>query len=96
VDLPNANYLISADLPWSAGKLDQRNARIIRLSSEFEAVTLIYMLMAGSIEERQFDMLAQKQAIASAIVDGKGYDRKTGRLDLDLKTLSAFLQESEV
>lgn len=96
VDLPNANYLISYDLPWSAGKLDQRNARIIRLSSEFEAVTLITMAMAGSIEERQYDMLAQKAAIASAIVDGKGYDRKTGRLNLDLKTLSAFLVDSEV
>jgi SNF2 family DNA or RNA helicase len=96
VDLPNANHLISYDLPWSAGKLDQRNARIIRLSSEFEAVTLHYMLMAGSIEERQFKMLEQKQAIASAVVDGKGYDRKTGRLTLDLKSLSDFLRDSDV
>jgi SNF2 family DNA or RNA helicase len=96
VDLPNANYLISVDLPWSAGKLDQRNARIIRLSSEFDKVTLIYMLMHGSVEERQYDMLRQKQAIAAAVVDGKGYDRKTGRLELTLKGLSEFLATSEV
>jgi SNF2 family DNA or RNA helicase len=95
VDLPNANYLISYDLPWSAGKLDQRNARIIRLSSEFDKVTLIYMLMAGSIEERQFDMLEQKRSIASAVVDGKGID-KQGNLDLNLATLTAFLQTSSV
>jgi SNF2 family DNA or RNA helicase len=95
VDLPNANYLISYDLPWSAGKLDQRNARIIRLSSVYESVTLIYMLMTGSIEERQFDMLEQKRAIASAIVDGKGIDAK-GRLDLGLKTLTEFLASSTV
>lgn len=96
VDLPNSNYLISYDLPWSAGKLDQRNARIIRLSSEFDSVTLIYMMMEGSVEERQYDMLTQKQAIGSAVMDGKGFDRKTGRLDLDLKSLSEFLATSEV
>lgn len=95
VDLPNANYLISYDLPWSAGKLDQRNARIIRLSSEFEKVTLIYMLIEGSIEERQFQMLEQKRAIASAVVDGKGHDAK-GNLDLGLKTLTEFLATTSV
>ena len=96
VDLPNANYLISYDLPWSAGKLDQRNARIIRLSSEFDKVTLLYMLMHGSIEERQYQMLEQKQAIGAAITDGKGYDKKTGRLELTLKGLAEFLATSEV
>jgi len=96
VDLPNANYLISVDLPWSAGKLDQRNARIIRLSSEFESVTLLYFLMRGSIEEWQFDMLTEKRLIASAVVDGKGYDKKTGRLNLTLATLTEFLETSDV
>lgn len=95
VDLPNANYLISYDLPWSAGKLDQRNARIIRLSSEFKEVTLISMVMQGSIEERQYDMLTQKRAIASAIVDGKGIDKR-GRLDMGLKTLTEFLATTAV
>jgi SNF2 family DNA or RNA helicase len=95
VDLPNANYLISYDLPWSAGKMDQRNARIIRLSSEFNKVTLMYMLMHGSIEERIFRMLEQKRAIASAIVDGKGIDTK-GNLHLGLDSLKDFLVTTDV
>lgn len=95
VDLPNANYLINYDLPWSAGKLDQRNARIVRLSSEFEAVTVVNKLMAGSVEERQYEMLAQKRKIASAFMDGRGYDAK-GRLDLNLASLTEFLQNSAV
>ena len=95
VDLPQANYLINYDLPWSSGKLEQRNARIRRLSSEWEAITVLNMLMAGSIEERQYAMLEQKHAIASAIVDGKGIDKK-GRLTLDLASLSSFLGDNEV
>lgn len=95
VDLPNANYLISYDLPWSSGKLEQRNARIIRLSSEFDSVTIVNMLMHGSIEERQYDMLSQKKAIASAIIDGQGIDGK-GRLTLNLASLTEYLTNSQI
>jgi SNF2 family DNA or RNA helicase len=95
VDLPQANYLCSFDLPWSAGKLDQRNSRIIRLSTEWDYVTLINFLIKGSIEERQYRMLEQKRAIASAVMDGAGIDAK-GQLQLSLTTLSEFLNESAV
>jgi SNF2 family DNA or RNA helicase len=95
VDLPQANYLISLDLPWSAGKMDQRNARIIRLSSEWEKVTLLNLLIRGSIEDRQYDMLESKRAIASAVVDGTGIDEK-GQLKLSLSTLSEFIENSSV
>jgi SNF2 family DNA or RNA helicase len=95
LDLPMANYLISFDLPWSAGAWDQRNARIVRLSTEFPEVTLISMLMDGSVEERQYDALTQKQSIGAAIMDGKGHDAK-GDLHLTLGSLSDFLRKSSV
>lgn len=95
LDLPEASYLINFNLPWSAGKFDQRQARIIRLSSEWESVTLTSMLMAGSIEERMHAMLVAKRAVADAVVDGRGIDAK-GRLKLDLATLTDFLTHSEV
>lgn len=95
LDLPNANYLISYDLPWSAGALDQRNARIIRLSSEFEAVTVLYVLMEGSVEERQLALLDQKRGIGSAIIDGKGVTSK-GTFNMDLKGLGEFLRDNDV
>jgi SNF2 family DNA or RNA helicase len=95
VDLPNANFLINLDLPWSSGRLVQRNSRIIRTSSTFKNVTLINMLMQGSIEERQYDMLTAKKQIAEAILDGKGIDME-GKLTLNLATLTTFLQTSEV
>lgn len=95
VDLPQANYLISTDLPWSAGKLDQRNARIIRLSSEWESVMLINMLIKGSVEERQYDMLDQKRKIAGAFLDGQNVDSR-GEMELTLSRLSEFLADSAV
>jgi SNF2 family DNA or RNA helicase len=95
LDLPEASYLINYNLPWSAGKFDQRQARIIRLSSEWESVTLTTVLMAGSIEERMYDMLMAKRAVADAVVDGRGIDAK-GRLKLDVATLTEFLSNSAV
>lgn len=94
VDLPQANYLISYDLPWSAGKLDQREARIIRLSSTHPHVTVVSFVMKGSIEERQYEMLMQKRGINSAFID-KGYDSQ-GKFDLSIGTLSDFLANTEV
>ncbi len=95
LDLNKANYLINFDLPWSAGAWAQRQARIIRLSTEFPQVTLISILMADSVEERQYSVLQQKQRVADAIVDGRGHDIKGG-LSLDLASLSEFLRASTV
>jgi SNF2 family DNA or RNA helicase len=95
VDLPMANYLISYDLPWSSGKLEQREARIIRLSSEFPHVTLATFVMQGTIEERQYDMLQQKRSINEAFIDGKHTDQD-GTMALTLDSLSQFLRESNL
>ena len=94
VDLPMANHLISFDLPWSSGKLEQREARIIRLSSEFPHVTIATFVMHGSIEERQHAMLLHKRKVNEAFVDGK-HDG-AGSLEIDLTTLSSFLRFSEL
>lgn len=91
LDLPVANYLISVDLPWSAGAYAQRQARIIRLSSTFPQVTLLSVQISGSIEEYQYRLLAQKKRVAEAVIDGRGINPK-GRLNLDLQSLTEFLQ----
>ena len=95
LDLPMANFLISYDLPWSGGAYAQRRSRIIRLSSKFPEVTVISMLMSDSVEERQYDLLEQKQKIGDAVIDGKGINTK-GRLNLDLQSLGEFLRERVV
>lgn len=95
VDLPMANFLISYDLPWSSGKLEQREARIIRLSSTFPHVNIVSFVMQGSIEERQYEMLMHKRAVNEAFVDGKHQDDQ-GAMTIDVSTLTTFLKESTV
>ena len=95
VDLPVANYLLSYDLPWSAGKFEQRNGRILRISSKWPEVTLLSMLMKGSIEERMFEMLETKIGIGAAWLDGKGVDSQ-GSFVLTFGTLVDFLEERNI
>ena len=90
VDLPYANYLLSYDLPWSAGAYAQRVARIDRTSSLFDHVTVLTLLTRNTIEERQYAMLRQKAMIAGAWLDGQNIDAKGG-LTLSLESLRQFL-----
>jgi len=92
VDLPNANLLVNYDLPWSAGLAVQRNGRIKRASSRWPSITIQDMLITNSIEVRQFDMLQQKNAVADAVIDGKGINSKGG-VDLTVGSLIEFLQK---
>lgn len=95
VDLPAANLLINYDLPWSAGSATQRNGRIKRASSTWETIVIQDILIRGSIEIRQHEALQQKNAVASAVVDGEGIDDKGG-LDLTIGSLKKFLEKNSV
>ena len=93
VDLPNANLLVNYDLPWSAGLAVQRNGRIKRASSRWPSITIQDILVEKSIEERQHDMLQQKNAVADAVMDGIGINAKGG-VDLTVGSLIGFLQKA--
>ena len=90
IDLPQANLLINYDLPWNAGLAVQRNGRIKRASSSWKSVVIQDILMDGSIEQRQHELLIQKAAVASAVVDGAGLDDRGG-IKLTAGSLRAFL-----
>jgi len=87
------NLLVNYDLPWSAGLAVQRNGRIKRASSRWPSITIQDMLIADSIEERQHDMLQQKNAVADAVIDGQGINAKGG-VDLAVGSLIGFLQKA--
>jgi SNF2 family DNA or RNA helicase len=95
VDLPAANMLINYDLPWSSGLAIQRNGRIRRASSEWKTIVIQDFLTSGSIEIRQHEALQQKNAVASAVIDGEGINDKGG-VDLSIGTLKAFLSDTSV
>jgi len=91
VDLPQANMLVNLDLPWSSGSAVQRNARIRRASSQWSHVVIQDFLVLDSIEERQHQMLMQKNAVADAVMDGEGINNKGG-VDLTIGSLLNFLK----
>lgn len=95
IDLPQANLLVNTNLPWSAGTMLQRNGRIKRASSKWKSVVVQDILISGSIEIRQHEILNQKAVVASAIVDGIGID-ETGGLSLSVGSLRKFLSEISV
>ena len=93
VDLPQANLLINYDLPWSAGKAVQRNGRIRRASSRWPTVVIQDLLVDGSIEIRQFDLLYQKTSVAAAVVDGRGINSRGG-IDFSAGSLLEHLRST--
>ena len=90
LDLPQANLLVNYDMPWQAGLLKQRNARIRRASSEWKHVVVQDFVVAETIEERLMDMLNHKIAVSGAFVDGDGV-LEDGTLASNLDTLRSFL-----
>lgn len=92
VDLPEANYLINYNHPWSAGKADQRNSRHIRAGSAWDEVWVLNMIVEDSVEDWKFQILDLKRRVGAAILDG-GPSNK-GAIDFDVSSLLQFLQSS--
>lgn len=95
VDLPAANLLINYDLPWSAGLATQRNGRIRRASSEWGTIVIQDIIISGSVEVRQHQALHQKNAVAAAVLDGEGINKRGG-VDFTIGSLKSFLMDSSV
>ena len=95
VDLPQANWLINIDLPFSKGKSDQRNSRHDRVSSLHKQIHTETFLVSGSIEQFYADRLHGKGGVARAIIDGRGFNRE-GKLELSASTLLEFLEADGV
>lgn len=89
VDLPEANYLINYNHPWSAGKADQRNSRHIRAGSKWDEVWVLNYIVAGSVEEWKYQVLDLKRRVGSAILDGAPTQK--GVITFDVASLLQFL-----
>ncbi|MEM9589039.1 MAG: DEAD/DEAH box helicase, partial [Planctomycetota bacterium] len=72
LNLQAANTVVNVDLPWNPAILEQRIARAYRMGQEnpvhvYKLVTTSGM--AGTIEERLLNTLANKQELADAAID---------------------------
>jgi superfamily II DNA or RNA helicase len=71
LNLQVASVVINCDLPWNPAKLEQRIARAWR-KHQTRAVTVINLVAENTIEHRMLETLAQKQALASGVLDRLG------------------------
>jgi SNF2 family DNA or RNA helicase len=92
VDLPEANYLINYNHPWSAGKADQRNSRHIRAGSKWDEVWVLNFIVEDSVEHWKYQILDLKRRVGSAILDGG--PTKQGAIEFDVSSLLQYLQDS--
>ena len=94
VDLPAGNYHLNFNQPFSAGQLEQRNARLDRVASEHSRLMVMNLLMAGSVEEYYRDNILKRHKLAAASVDGKRV--KGGSVEANAGGLARFLEQSVV
>jgi hypothetical protein len=67
----------------------------MRASSKWATIVVQDLLVAGSIEIRQHEMLQHKNAVASAVIDGTGIN-EAGGVTMSVGSLSGFLRLSSV
>ena len=67
----------------------------MRASSKWATIVVQDLLVAGSIEIRQHEMLQHKNAVASAVIDGEGIN-EDGGITMSVGSLSGFLRLSSV
>ena len=92
VDLPEANYLINYNHPWSAGKADQRNNRHVRAGSLWDEVWVLNYIVSDSVEEWKFNILDLKRRVGSAILDGGPTNK--GTINFDVSSLLKWLDDN--
>ena len=69
INLQCAKALIQMDLPWNPAVYDQRNGRIHRIGSTHDAVNIINLISAESLDERILDTMYKKKEYSDIIVE---------------------------
>ena len=92
VNLQVANVLVNYDLPWNPMVVEQRIGRIQRLASNHAYVTVLNLVVAGSVEERIVGVLSEKlQAISQSIGDVESILESAGGVD-DAEGMEALIR----
>lgn len=73
LNLQSASLLINLDVPWNPAVLEQRVGRIFRIGQK-NAITVVNMVAAQSIEHRMLSVLAFKSEMAKGVLDPEGED----------------------
>lgn len=88
ISIPEASVLINVDLPWTSAKYEQRCARIHRLNSVHEHITIVNLISQGSFDERVYSIITSKKDLSNQIVENTQLENEELLLIMD-KILNA-------
>lgn len=71
LNLPEARFVISYECPYSYDILHQRNSRVDRADSHLEGYTAYVYVTEGTLEERIWDVMEERRAVAEATTGAK-------------------------
>ncbi len=69
--------IVNVDIPWTPGRLGQRNARVRRIDSTATSFLVVNLVVRGTIEEGILRMIEHKADLADAILGESGGRRAT-------------------
>jgi SNF2 family DNA or RNA helicase len=70
LNLQAGQAVVNYDYLWNPAAMEQIADRCVRIDSKNKFIVMINLVAVGSIEEKILDMLAKKQALSDAVVDG--------------------------
>lgn len=71
--------LLNIDLPWTAGRLDQRANRIHRVDGTHDSYLVVNMTIDGTVEDSILKKVESKAGIADVLFGERSADEITGR-----------------
>lgn len=69
--------LVNVDIPWTPGRLGQRNARVRRIDSTATSFLVVNLVVRGTIEEGILRMIEHKADLQDAVLGESGGRRAT-------------------
>ena len=88
--------LVNMDIPWTPGRLAQRNARVRRVDSEQDSFLVVNLIVNGTLEEGILRMVEHKADLADAVLgENQGRHSTTGRGGRDIFDEASFQLERQ-
>jgi superfamily II DNA or RNA helicase len=106
-DLDAADCVINYDLPYNPQVIEQRIGRVDRVSQRSNKITVINMVVKGSLDEEVYDVLLSRtaafervvgtmrpitQEMAELVGKTRGLDGKPVQLDMDVATRKSLME----
>ncbi len=82
-----ANCVVNLEIPWNPSVLEQRVGRVHRMGQK-KSVSAINLISSECVEERVFNLVAQKKALFSGV-----FDEKTKEIHFSAEQSASFMDK---